>query len=144
MILHAGLIARRVDGVWRGVLIEGPSGSGKSDLALRAMHHGFTLVADDRVLLWATSGRLFGRAPDVLDGRIEVRGLGIASVPSRHFCEVGLWIRPGVPERLPDRATQTVLGVSIRLLAVDFRETSVPMKLAYALTTFDAAHKRGI
>ena len=34
MIRHAGLVARRAGGVWRGVLIEGPSGSGKSDLAL--------------------------------------------------------------------------------------------------------------
>ena len=37
MILHAGLVALRVDGFWRGALILGPSGAGKSDLALRLM-----------------------------------------------------------------------------------------------------------
>ena len=66
MILHAGLVARRQDGYWRGVLIEGASGAGKSDLALRALDHGFRLVADDRVVVWASGGALYGRAPDSL------------------------------------------------------------------------------
>ena len=35
MILHAGLVALRLDGYWRGALIQGPSGAGKSDLALK-------------------------------------------------------------------------------------------------------------
>ena len=52
------------DGGWRGALIEGPSGAGKSDLALRALDAGFRLVADDRVVVWTSGGRLFGRAPD--------------------------------------------------------------------------------
>ena len=64
MIRHAGLIARFEPPVWRGVLIDGPSGSGKSDLALRALDGGWMLVADDRVLVWACEGRLYGRAPD--------------------------------------------------------------------------------
>ena len=51
MIVHAGLVALRHGGLWRGALITGPSGSGKSDLALRCLEHGFRLVADDRVLL---------------------------------------------------------------------------------------------
>lgn len=144
MICHAGLIALRVGGVWRGALIEGPSGSGKSDLALRALHYGFHLVADDRVLLWAEAGRLYGRAPDVLKGQIEIRGQGVVPSPSRAFCEVRLWVRPGQPERLPDPATHAALDVSVRLLLVDYFENAAPMKLAHALTAFDAAHKRGI
>ena len=68
MIRHAGLVALRWRGDWQGVLIEGPPGSGKSDLALRALTEGFRLVADDRVLLWTSGGRLWGRAPDVLAG----------------------------------------------------------------------------
>ncbi len=54
MILHAGLVALRLEGVWRGALIAGPSGVGKSDLALRAIEAGFRLVADDRA---AAAGR---------------------------------------------------------------------------------------
>ena len=51
-VRHAGLIAARSNGPWRGVLIEGEAGAGKSDLTLRALAAGFRLVADDRVVLW--------------------------------------------------------------------------------------------
>lgn len=144
MIHHAGLIARRVGGDWRGVLIEGPSGSGKSDLALRALAHGFHLVADDRVLLWKTAGRLYGRAPDSLADQIEVRGLGIVTAPARRFCEINLWAGFGVPDRMPEPATHTVSGVAVPRLQVDPLDISTPIKLALALTTFDVAHKRRI
>ncbi|TAJ71213.1 MAG: HPr kinase/phosphorylase [Phenylobacterium sp.] len=144
MIRHAGLIARRMAGVWRGVLIEGPSGSGKSDLAFRALAQGFRLVADDRVLVWASEGRLFGRAPDTLRGLMEVRGLDVVAVEPLPFCEIRLVARLGAPERIPDPATTTILGIAIPLLAVDPFETSAPAKLSRAMEAFDAAHKRRI
>ena len=65
---HAGLIALYGGGLWRGVLIEGRSGSGKSDLALRCLSLGFRLVADDRTRLWVSEGRLFGAAPEPIAG----------------------------------------------------------------------------
>ena len=80
--VHAGLLALRLGGDWRGVLIEGPSGSGKSDLALRALEAGWSLVADDRTLVWACEGRLYGRAPDALAGLIEARGRGSCRPPA--------------------------------------------------------------
>ena len=88
-IRHAGLIARRIRGRWLGALIEGPSGAGKSDLALRALDRGFRLVADDRVLVWAADGRVFGRAPAPLRGLIEARGLGVIPVEPVAFAEIG-------------------------------------------------------
>ena len=144
VIRHAGLIAERRDGDWRGVLIEGPSGAGKSDLALRALDHGFRLVADDRVLLWTAEGRLYGRAPAPLAGRLEVRGVEIARLGALAFCEVALVVRLGTPDRLPDAATETILGVAVPLLAADPFELSAPAKLSRALGAFDAAHKRRI
>lgn len=144
MIWHAGLIAERRGGDWRGVLIEGPSGAGKSDLALRALDHGFRLVADDRVLLWTTEGRLYGRAPDPLAGLLEVRGVEVARVEAVAFCEVALVVRLGSADRLPDAATETILGVAVPLLAADPFELSAPAKLSRALGAFDAAHKRRI
>jgi serine kinase of HPr protein (carbohydrate metabolism regulator) len=144
MIRHAGLICRRLGGTWRGVLIEGPSGAGKSDLALRTLDHGFRLVADDRVLLWAAQGRLYGRAPQVLSGLIEVRGVDVLRVATVPFCEVALLARLETPDRIPDFATETILGVRVPLLAVDPFESSAPAKLGRAMTAFDAAHKRRI
>lgn len=144
MIRHGGLIARRLDGLWRGILIEGPSGAGKSDLALRALDHGFRLVADDRVLVWTDAGRLFGRAPDTLRGLIEVRGVDVLRVEPVPYCEIGLLVRLQAPERIPDFATEAILGLPVPLLAVEPFETSTPAKLSRAMESFDAAHKRRI
>ena len=144
MIRHAGLIARQAGGRWRGVLIEGPSGSGKSDLALRALDQGFRLVADDRVLVWACEGRLYGRAPETLSGLIEARGVGVLPVAPVAFCDIALLVRLEAPERLPDPATETILGVAVLRLAADPFALSTPAKLSRALTAFDAAHKRRI
>lgn len=144
MIRHAGLIARRQGGVWRGVLIEGPSGAGKSDLALRALDQGFRLVADDRVLVWADGGRLYGRAPDALSGLIEVRGLDVIAVEPLPLCEVALHVVLEAPDRIPGPATETIIGIPIPHLAVAPFESSAPAKLSRAMETFDAAHKRRI
>lgn len=144
MIRHAGLIARRIDGLWRGALIEGESGAGKSDLALRALDHGFRLVADDRVEVWTDAGRLFGRSPDALQGLIEARGLGVLPVPAVEFCQIVLRVRAGTPERMPGLATETILGVAVPLLVLNLLESSTPAKLGRAMEAFDATHKRGI
>jgi len=137
MILHAGLIARRLGGSWRGVLIGGPSGAGKSDLALRARDLGFRLVADDRVLLFASQGRLFGRAPAALAGLIEVRGLGVAALAHLPFAEIVLAARcvtaPSDVERLADRARESILGIEIPTLELWAPAPSAPAKLSLAL-----------
>ncbi|WP_372781074.1 HPr kinase/phosphorylase [Phenylobacterium sp.] len=144
MIRHAGLIAVRAGGPWRGLLIEGPAGAGKSDLALRCLAQGFQLVADDRVILWVSAGRLFGRAPDTLLGRLEIRGLEVVDLPALPLAEVALAVRCGTPERVPAPAFDEILGVSVPRLTLDPREASAPAKLRRALDHFDAAHKRRI
>lgn len=144
MIRHGGLIAQRAGGPWRGVLIEGPSGAGKSDLALRALGQGFSLVADDRVLVWVSGGRLFGRAPDALAGLLEIRGLDVVRAPVLPLAEIVLIARCATPERIPAEASAEVLGISAPLIEIDPREASAPAKLSRALSHFDAAHKRRI
>ncbi|WP_374469515.1 HPr kinase/phosphorylase [Phenylobacterium sp.] len=145
MIVHAGLIARRgAGGAWRGVLIEGPSGSGKSDLMLRTLEQGFRLVADDRVLLWVSGGRLFGRAPAPLQGLLEVRGVGIRRFEALPFAEVALVVRAGAPERLPDPAFADILGLRVPLAHLQACEASAPAKLGHALAAFDAGSKKRI
>jgi len=143
-ILHAGLIARRLGGGWRGVLLQGPSGAGKSDLALRSLAEGFRLVADDRVILWVSSGRLFGRAPDSLHGALEVRGLDVLRQPALPMAPVSLVVRSGPGERIPQLQAIELLGLLVPLLELDLRELSAPAKLSRALLLFDGADKRGI
>ena len=68
-------------------LLRGSSGSGKSDLALRFLalpaDGGMAprLVADDQVVVEAQAGGLVVSAPDTLAGKLEVRGLGIMTLP---------------------------------------------------------------
>jgi serine kinase of HPr protein (carbohydrate metabolism regulator) len=144
VIRHAGLIATRVAGRWLGILVEGPAGAGKSDLALRALDQGFSLVADDRVVLWVSEGLLFGRAPDTLDGLLEVRGLDVIRLPALRLAQIALVARCGAPERIPDAATEDILGVAVPLIDVDQREASAPAKLRRAVALFDASGKRRI
>ena len=135
---HAGLIALYDGGCWKGVLIEGESGSGKSDLTLRCLSRGYRLVADDRTRLWVCEGRLFGAAPAPLAGLIELRGMGVLPEPARRLAEVRLVVRclqPADPlERMPDRDTRVLMGVSVPRVAVRPFEASAPEKLARALS----------
>jgi serine kinase of HPr protein (carbohydrate metabolism regulator) len=137
VILHAGLIARFDAPWWRGVLIEGSSGAGKSDLALRLLGQGWALVADDRCEVWISNGRVFGRAAEPLKGRIEVRGLGVEPVVVRDFAPIALVARcvaPAEVERLPDDETVNLLGQPLPVLKIAALQASAPMKLAYALS----------
>ena len=142
MIRHAGLIALRLGGRWRGVLIEGPSGAGKSDLALRAMGEGFRLVADDRVLLWTSGGKLFGRAPDALHGLIEARGVAVTAATALSLAEVALVAACGIPERIPSPASAEILGVRTPQVTIAPLDASAPAKLSRALAVFDRDGKR--
>ena len=132
-VLHAGLMAAHGPGGWRGVLIEGASGAGKSDLALRLMDHGFRLVADDRVLVWASGGRLYGRAPDALAGLMEVRGLGVVPQPALGHCRIDLCARDGLSERLPDPSWVNYVGLIVPLMILPLLESAAPAKLRRAL-----------
>jgi len=147
MIRHAGLIARRMRGRWLGALIEGPSGSGKSDLALRALARGWTLVADDRTVVWVSDGRLFGRAPDALAGLIEARGVGILAAPRRGLAEIAILVRcveRAAVERMPDPETQKLLGIALPAAALAALDDSAPAKLDRALAGLDSPTNRRI
>jgi HPr kinase/phosphorylase len=63
-----------------GVLIRGPSGSGKSDLALRLIEDGAKLIADDQVNISAVRKELYLSPPDSISGLIEVRGFGVIKI----------------------------------------------------------------
>src|SRR5512143_2512221 len=74
--IHASTVA--VEG--RAVLITGPSGSGKSDLTLRLLDRGFTLVSDDQTIVRRQGERLLATAPPNIAGKLEIRGIGIVEM----------------------------------------------------------------
>ena len=64
-----------------GVLITGPSGIGKSELALELISRGHRLIADDAPLFSRiTPDIIDGTCPKTLQDFLEVRGLGIINV----------------------------------------------------------------
>ena len=68
-----------IDG--RAVLIEGPPGSGKSSLALALIDRGAILVGDDGVTLDVREGRIWASAPPNIAGLLEIRNIGLVSLP---------------------------------------------------------------
>ena len=63
-----------------GVLIVGESGMGKSETALELIRKGHILIADDRVDVQHIHNKIFGHAPDIIKGMLEIRGIGIIDV----------------------------------------------------------------
>lgn len=64
-----------------GVLITGPSGIGKSELALELITRGHRLIADDAPQFSKIAPDIInGTCPDALRDFIEVRGLGIINI----------------------------------------------------------------
>lgn len=114
LTLHATCVA--VEG--RGVLITGPSGSGKSGLALTLMAHGARLVADDQVTLSVAEGALWATCPPAIRGMIEARGIGLLAADPVETAEVVLVVDLGTPEaeRLPPRREVTYLGRTVALV----------------------------
>ncbi len=131
-LVHASCVA--VDG--KGVLLRGPSGSGKSDLALRLIDAGAELVADDYVELTAQAESVRAAPPDRLAGLIEVRGLGLVRLPHRSRVALRLvvdLVPTQAVERLPDATTETLAGIELPRLLVAAHDISAPAKIRLML-----------
>ena len=64
----------------KGVLIIGESGMGKSEIALELIRRGHVLVADDRIDVARIHNKITGCAPELLEGMLEIRGIGVIDV----------------------------------------------------------------
>ena len=130
----------------RAALIRGPSGSGKSDLALRCLAMGQSpltvqparLLADDQVVIQRIGTRLSASAPAALKGLIEVRGVGIASVDAIDQANIVLVVDllpDGVAaERLPQPfPTVRLLDLAVPQLQISAFEASAALKILLAL-----------
>ena len=133
----------------RAVLIRGPSGSGKSRLALALLEAARSgtlpfcrLVADDRANVEALHGRLLVRPAATLAGLIEIRGLGIRRVPYEAVAVVGLVVDLAAADasRMPEPVAQSreIERITLPRLAVAAGQDALPMVLSY-LQSPDAA-----
>lgn len=135
--LHADAVAQWTPAGWRGVLITGASGSGKSDLALKLIaRRGWRLVSDDYSHVWASGGLLWATAPERIAGLIEARGLGIVTLRTRLTTRIGLVVAcvEGAVERLPEPAVLRIAGVETPKLSLDPRPASAVELVAAAVS----------
>ena len=128
---HASTVA--LDG--RAVLIMGPSGSGKSDLALRLIDRGFTLVSDDQTVVKKQDGQLLAASPVTIRGKLEIRGVGIVDMESTDDVPIALAVElTSALTRLPDDSRERpILGLGVPLISVDAMTASAASKVAIAL-----------
>ena len=136
-LLHASLVAFGTV----GVLIRGPSGSGKSQLCLQLMDRNASLVADDQVKLSVDNNTLMGKAPEALAGMLEVRGLGLLKYPLVHEAEIKLVVDlrafaeiPRMPE--PQDMRVEISGFNVHRFYLDPKAPAAPQRVQAALNFF--------
>ncbi len=135
-LIHATCVAFREGGA---VLLLGPCGAGKSDLALRLIDRGAELVADDQVRLRCEAGGLYASAPETIAGLIELRGVGIVKMPFRASAQIRLateLVGASEVERMPQKQSRLLEGVTIPLLRLFPFEASAPLKVEWSLKSF--------
>ncbi|MBU0555464.1 MAG: HPr kinase/phosphatase C-terminal domain-containing protein [Alphaproteobacteria bacterium] len=129
--IHATSVA--ING--QGVVIIGPSGSGKSDLALRLIDRGAVLISDDYTRASNRDGLLLLDAPENIAGKMEIRHLGIVETPHVGGVVARLAIRlDEAPPRMPDSSSIICLaGIDLPLIVLAGLEPSAPIKVEWAL-----------
>lgn len=117
----------------RGVLIEGVPGSGKSQLALALIDRGAVLVGDDGMLLELQDERLWAHPPPRIAGCIEIRGVGIATLPttSAPLCLALALGEPGA--RMPQPAARELAGAVLPQVRLPTTATALQAEWALRL-----------
>ena len=134
-----------------GILLLGPPGSGKSDLALRLIDQpgvgtsGLVkramLISDDEVMVRRQGDGLIAEAPAPIAGMLEVRGLGIVSLAAEATAKLVLAVKlvaAATIERLPELELSRfeLLGLSLPLVEIDAAQASAPARVRAALDWF--------
>lgn len=128
-----------IDG--RGILIEGPPGAGKSSLALALIDRGAILVGDDGVLLEQDGARLLASPVAETAGLLEVRGLGLVTMPVLAAIPVALVIvlDRAAPRFIEEPETVTRQGITLPLISLWPDSPVLPMRAELALRKYGLA-----
>ena len=114
----------------KGFLFIGKSGSGKSDLTLRVMEAGGTLISDDRTILIPQDKVLYATPPENLAGKIEVRGIGIMNVNYTKYCPIDVICELNIDyPRMPEEKTKIFFGNTYKYFVINPFEISSIAKL---------------
>ncbi len=138
IILHGTAVTiRGSDFPASAVLLRGFSGRGKSDLAVRLIHAGATLICDDQVSCKRRQDdKIMVEPVASISGLLEVRGIGLLKYPVASPTQLRLVVdlvpREEVP-RLPDQETVDILGVAITALKLHAFDASTPAKIIKAI-----------
>ena len=117
-----------------GILIIGHSGSGKSDLALRLIDSGGTLISDDQTLCLKKQDEIFLFSIEAIYGLLEVRGMGIIKVPYVENVKMKIVVSMvKKTERLCRRNKKKLLGLNYPLLELEPNEVSAVAKIKLKL-----------
>jgi serine kinase of HPr protein (carbohydrate metabolism regulator) len=141
-LVHATAVA--IDG--HGILLLGASGSGKSDLAMRLIDRGATLVSDDYCDIAEIEGAPLIQAKPSIAGRIELRGVGI--IPLDHLPQAPLALAlqlDRLPKRLPvDTGSIDIAGWAVPGYALAPFESSAALKAEMLLHRVIDAGRRPV
>lgn len=117
----------------RALLIEGPPGAGKSSLALALIDRGAVLIGDDGVALEGRGGALWALPPPATLGLIEVRNVGLVTLPVTEApVALVVALRENAPRFVEQANTVSMAGRDIPLLAFDPRGPAA-IRAEYAL-----------
>ena len=118
-----------------GVLILGDSGSGKSDLALRLIDSGATLISDDISICRKNSNNIYLYCPPEIKGLLEVREIGIITVPFVERIKLRLVVnlKSNNNERFPKDTSFRILGIKIPTINIEGKNSSSVAKIKVKL-----------
>lgn len=120
----------------KGLLFLGTSGSGKSDLALRLIDIGASLIADDQTILTLNNQAIVLTCPEAINSKLEIRGIGIVKIPSlkSHQLNFVFQLKPYTEiERFPSNNWINILDQKIPYYEIDPFELSVMSKINFLL-----------
>ncbi|MCX8506456.1 MAG: aldolase [Alphaproteobacteria bacterium] len=159
LLLHANCVAQEVNRSWRGILLRGPTASGKSDLSLRFLAAGWRLVADDQTMIapydvskhpldsaidinsnipTESASVVFARCPPAIRGLLEIRGLGlmpIAAVESAQIMAIFDLVPHETVERYPENRieTESFFGIAVPKWSLCGFDASAVAKIDFIL-----------